>query len=161
EMALNGSANATAGDWDTGTGPLNMSLVSASYSGVHQFVIVVQTDSGNGPSTFSGSLTASAGIVNEARVQTVRIRLDGKLQRLMTRGMRMFAESSGALSVNREFRVDFGSTPQAVTFFAQAVAFGDAEMEFFEVDETGAEQSLGIQSGTAFWSDEQNYTTSS
>jgi hypothetical protein len=50
ELALNGSAAAIESDFDAGTGTITLMMTTPMYSGVHQFVLDIETDGSNGPS---------------------------------------------------------------------------------------------------------------
>ncbi len=160
ELALNGSANGVESDWDVGTGALNVSMTTPMYDGIRQFVLDVQTDSTNGPSPYTGSITVSAGTITQTGSTLQTVNFDGNARRLFDRGVQLYGQTGAAAQINREFRVDFGAVDQSITFYAISLAFGDSAISYYEVDANGDEQLLGTHSGTGLWQDEQNFTTS-
>ena len=161
ELALNGTATSIDSADDPGTGVINVSLTTPTYSGVHQFIVLVSTDAANGPSPYSGTLTSpdlNAGDMVQTGFQ-VHVPGPGYFT-LLGRSAVFGQDVNAAVTVSRTVQIDFGTTPQAITFWIQGVGFADGEVEVYEVPESGTPTLLGSVSGTGFWEVDDNFTTS-
>lgn len=163
ELASNGTANAIATGANASATPVVVSL-SPTYAGVHQFAVQVITDSLNGPSPYTGTISAStlaAGGVTLAGATTLPAAAG--YYDLLGRGAREVIQNAASGTFSRDTPVDFGSTPQAITFWVQGIAFvSDATVEVFEVTTGGTESLLGTLTlnATNNLEDEANLTTS-
>ena len=163
ELAANGTTNAIANDFDSGTGSMTLNLTTPTYSGVHQFAVQLRTDSGVGTSPFNGDLGASA-LATGAITQTgsLTIPFGTGYFDLLDRGGRNVIQNTAAGTFTRDVQVDFGSVPQAITFWVQAIYFEDGTLEIYEVPAAGGEtllNTLTLNTGNG-WEDEINLTTS-
>lgn len=140
------------------TAQLAFSLTTASHTGVRQVMVAVTTTT-SGSTDFDGTLacaTLSAGDMTLVDEVTLGQNYE-PVQFVFDREARYAAASQGA-AITREFDVDFGGTPQAVTFFVQAGALGDGTISVFDVT-GGAVDQLGSETGAGIWESEDNYTT--
>ncbi|MBZ0135468.1 MAG: hypothetical protein K8I27_03715 [Planctomycetes bacterium] len=91
-MAGSGVATSTDQASDIGTGTINLSVTSPSYTGTHQFVLEVQSDTGLGPVAYTGTvasttlapgaitLASTNSHVDSAGLVAVRLRRSGARQ---------------------------------------------------------------------------------
>ncbi|MBZ0134766.1 MAG: hypothetical protein K8I27_00165 [Planctomycetes bacterium] len=161
ELALNGTATSTDTGFNPGAGAINVSLVTPSYMGVHQFMVSVETFGATGSSDFSGTMTAAAlnpGAITESG-RTVIPYLTGYYD-LLGRGARFAALSTGAGTVSTDVNVNFGSVDQAITLWVQAEAFTAGTVEVYEVLPAGTENLLGTLTLSGTFEDDDNLTTS-
>lgn len=163
QMAATGAGTDNGSAPDTTT--INLTITSGNYTGVHQFIVSVQSGTGTGPVNYTGTLTAvsiptgvtAAGtqVVTEASVPPVK--------RYFDRAVNGTDEvNSSGDTVSQEFLVNFGAVAQSITFhfFAEASLMGS--IDIYEVLANGTLSPIGTLSGaTDPWSDSMNVSTSS
>lgn len=157
-LAAQGSAGFEVEQQAIATAQLTLSLTTAVHSGVRQVMIYVTTTT-SGTTDFDGALecaTLSAGDLTLVNETTLGQNYE-PVQFVFDREARYAAASQGA-EITREFDVDFGATPQAVTFYAEAGALGDGTITVFDVT-GGAMDQLGSETGSGIWESTDNYTT--
>jgi hypothetical protein len=163
DLAATGDIDAADDGQHHDAGTIDLEVTTATYTGLRQVMIAIMADDFGSPSNYSGTLTVSD--VAQGDVSMV-----GKVtQNLQTTGLRfvfdryvmnlfMFGSSSDR---DRNLRFDFGDTPQTMTFYVEAVASGPAEVNVYEIPESGSPILLGTMSGGPFvWADYDNFTTS-
>lgn len=160
---------ATSTGTDNGDVPdtttINLTITSGNYTGVHQFIVSVQSFTGGGPVGYTGTLTVVSlpTGVSSAGTQTVPDAQFPRIRRYFDRAV------NGSETVNtsgdtiaQEFLVDFGGVAQTATFafFGEGSLAGN--IDIIEVLANGSASALGSVSGAgADWSDGTNLTTSS
>lgn len=165
ELAQNGSATGTASDFNAGTGTITVNMTTPTYSGVHQFAVMLVTDSSNGPSPYSGDLSTTSLNTGDITLAGFTTLPDTPgYEDLLGRGARYVIQNSATGTFTRDLQVDFGTVAQAITFFFQGFSLGgDGTMEVHEVLGGGTEnllQTVTLNSTTG-WGEEYNPTTSS
>lgn len=164
-IAASGSTGAADQGSDAGTGTINLSVTSPTYSGVHEFVLAIRSDTGGGPVVYNGSVDAAAlstGDITQGDFQAVSDNGFTTSKKILDRAFqsRWGVDSTGDPEAI-EFLVDFGTPAQAITFWVQGEGDITGDLEVFEVLANGSTSSLGTLSGTGDWGDEGNFTTSS
>ncbi|MCG3184378.1 MAG: hypothetical protein ICCCNLDF_02498 [Planctomycetes bacterium] len=164
ELAANGTTNGVLSGSNAGTTPVVLNMTTPSYSGVHQFVVEVETDAANGPSPFTGTfacstLTAGTIVLAGSAVWPFQ---DGYTV-FFNRAARFVTTTNAAGTYTRDVVCDFGTMAQAATFWVQGLSFfADGTVEVYEVLSGGTENLLGtlnMNSGTGY-EEEGNFTTS-
>lgn len=154
-LAASGSATGIESDFEFGTTQMVLNM-SATHTGVVQFAVALETTDVNGPSPYSGTLAISAGSIVFVSRQTLGLEFN-QLQFIQGRAVRFAANPVGNATFAHDITLNFGTTPQAITFYTNAFAFGTADFEFIEITETGTESLLGTLNNGG----EANFTTSS
>lgn len=156
EMCTNGSATGVESDFDAGTGTITLTM-SPNLAGMHEFVVAIETDSSNGPSPYSGTLSIDAGTMTLTGSSTYGV-VFGVQQTLMARAQRFVFNPGGAATTTQDFVINVGSTPRTVTFYIQAILVSGTgcTTTVYEIDGAGAEQLLTTLTND----DEANPTTS-
>jgi len=150
ELAENGPSNASNSGDDPANGLITFSLATGAYSGVRQFMLIVETWNYVSTSNFEGSVSsmgvpADAITVREQRTLT----FPNSLSRNMMQRWRLYYREYNTASVySNEFRVDFGDTPQSITFYISGLVFDGTRIELFEIDEDGTPISRSFATGT-------------
>lgn len=164
EIAAAGFATGGDSDFNAGTGTINLSVTTPSYSGVHTFIVnasenapgtgVTYTGTINCATLGSGAITAGATHLRAA----VRPPIDVVFNRII-----LVAGTASIGEVERhDVLVNFGGTAQTATLYAQCNGDATGSATVQEILATGAASTLGAAlSGTGSWSDEGNRTTSS
>ena len=164
-MAATGFTGTVDQGSDAGTGTINLSVTSASYTGVHQFAISINSDSGGGPVTYSGTLTVAAlssGAITQAETNSWSPNGLTEVNRLFSRAIQAnWGVDSTGTPQPMEFLVDFGSVAQSITFAVTGDGNITGDLEVLEVLADGSTSSLGTLSGTSSWNDDGTFTTSS
>lgn len=147
------------------TSVANLVIASGNYTGVHEFIVSVQTFTGSGTVAYTGTLTAVSipTGVTAAGTQTVTEAQFPPVRRYFDRAVngRDTVNNSGD-TVAQEFLVDFGAVAQTATFafFGEGSLAGN--IDIIEILANGTGSALGsLSGGTDPWSDGTNLTTSS
>ncbi|MCB9935660.1 MAG: hypothetical protein H6840_08190 [Planctomycetes bacterium] len=160
ELAANGVIGTIVSGSDPGTGTVNISLTTAAYSGVVEFMLTARPFS-NGYTEFTGTLSCTGlptGAITAGAKGYGTWPGYGLSQAFMFRGVQLATDNAAAAS---PYEIDFGSVAQSVTFNAHLWGTGDATAEVFEVDDQGAQTLLTTLTVTGTGSDDSNPTTSS
>jgi len=152
EVAANGQA--------TGYIP-GVPFTTAAHSGVHDILIVIEEDGG---STATYNLVIAIA-VSSAAVTTATPQVGLRTDPLtVLYDFAVICNSSAATGVPSavEFLVDFGASPQAVTFHLQGEGGASGDISISEITTGGTPSALGTNlTGSGSWNDDANYITSS
>lgn len=134
--------------------------LTGSHSGVHDILITVEENGGAAAtydvSLFVAVLPAAVTATTQTYMTTDRF---FNMFDIATRGSQ---DSTVGTPSASEFLVDFGTTPQAVTFFVNGQGDVTGDISVYEVTTAGTGTLLGAPLGGAgTWNDQANYTTSS
>ena len=139
EKSVMGSQDEATASQPTPNFPTNLVLTSPSRSGVHPYLLIVQTLTA-GTSDYSGTVGVTAGSITYGGTTTGNRVVSG----LFT-PFGLYAAFNADIVTQSNFttrlEVDYGATPQAVTFAFQGI--GSALTEIRIYDETGADIQLG------------------
>lgn len=165
-FAATGPATTTDSSSDAGTGTINLSVTSASYTGVHQFIVSVKSFTGVGNVNFTGTVAAATlatGAITLADTESFDTDDLPLVKRLFDRAfIAVGGVDSSGTPIFEEFLLDFGGTAHTATF--SLIGEGDVAgtLDVVEVLANGTLSTIGALTGAAAgWDDFTTVTTSS
>lgn len=164
EMAANGSATGSDSDFNAGTGTINLSLTTPSYSGVHTFIVNAGEENPGTGVTYTGTINCATlgAMAITAGATYLRPATRPPIEIIFNRIVLTEGNVQTGQPERHDILVNFGGTAQAITLWGQCNGSDDGSMAVQEILSTGAASTLGaVLSGTGNWGAEGNRTTSS